>query len=139
MKKVVLCGSTRFGSTFAEMTLKETLAGNIVLSIGANMRDDQTFKHMPTMEQEFIKASLDVLHYAKIDESEEVFILNVGGYMGDSTRRELAYAMHKNKQIRFYDFVPYDQQEHIIAQAVFFNYRIMTIEEAMNTGMTDED
>ena len=39
-KCVVLCGSTRFIQAFQEATLRETLAGNIVLSIGCDTKLD---------------------------------------------------------------------------------------------------
>lgn len=99
---VCLCGSTRFGEAFKEASLKETLADKIVLSIGCNMRSDQEiFGHLPPDELAKIKARLDDLHLRKIDLADEVLILNVGDYIGDSTRRELEYARQHGKTIRF--------------------------------------
>jgi hypothetical protein len=93
---VCLCGSTRFAATFREQNLKETLAGRIVLSIGCDFKSDQAL----CLDSED-KKRLDQLHLHKIDLCDEVFILNVGGYMGESTKRELAYAQIQNKKIRF--------------------------------------
>lgn len=98
---VCLCGSTRFGPTFAEYNLKETLAGKIVLTIGCNMRDDDVFQGYPPNELERIKRELDELHKRKIDLADEVLILNVGGYVGDSTKSELAYARKHGKVVRW--------------------------------------
>ena len=48
-----------------------------------------------------VKESLDELHLRKIDLADEVFILNVGGYIGDSTRSELDYARAQGKPVKF--------------------------------------
>jgi len=99
---VCLCGSTRFWKTFQEVSLEETLKGKIVLSVGAATgTDDEHFGHMDAEQMKFLKARLDVLHYAKIDLADEVLILNVGGYVGESTAREYYYARLRGKEIRF--------------------------------------
>jgi hypothetical protein len=99
---VCLCGSTRFVDAFRGANLRETLAGNIVLSIGCNMKtDDEIFGHLPADKLGAIKARLDNLHLHKIDLADEVLILNVGGYIGESTQRELEYARAHGKGIRF--------------------------------------
>lgn len=99
---VCLCGSTRFSAAFREANLRETLDGKIVLSIGCDTRSDQDlFGHLPADELERIKARLDELHLRKIDLADEVLILNVGGYIGQSTGRELAYAEAHGKRVRF--------------------------------------
>lgn len=101
---VCLCGSTRFGDTFAEANLKETLAGKIVLSIGVNTKsDDDLFGDLSQQEFDDIKAMLDELHLRKIDLAHEVFILNVSGYVGESTRREYEYAKEQGKLIRWWE------------------------------------
>ena len=101
-KIVCLCGSTRFGKAFQDANLNETLAGNIVLSIGCNMKSDtEIFGHLSDDELTTIKIKLDELHKRKIDLADEVLILNVGGYIGDSTRSELEYAKAHGKTIRF--------------------------------------
>jgi hypothetical protein len=97
---VCLCGSTRFFETFQEISLQETLAGKIVLSIGCNLRSDRQLWADPA-EREAIKKRLDELHLRKIDLANEVLILNVGGYIGDSTRKELEYAIARAKAVRF--------------------------------------
>jgi hypothetical protein len=99
---VCLCGSTRFSQAFQEANLRETLAGNIILTIGCDMRSDaDIFGDMNEAELTAIKAKLDTLHLHKIDIADEVLILNVGGYIGRSTYRELLYAHKHGKRIRY--------------------------------------
>ena len=99
---VTLCGSTKFFDTFTEHQLKETLAGHIVLTIGCNMRSDsELFSHYSQAELRLIKAKLDVLHFRKIDLSDEILVLNVGGYIGESTEREIEYARSIGVRVRY--------------------------------------
>lgn len=100
-KIVCLCGSTRFGDTFKEVNLQETLAGHIVLSIGCNMRDDDLFHTMTDQEKAEVKSQLDWLHLRKIDLADEILVLNVGGYIGESTNREIEYAKSLGKPVRW--------------------------------------
>jgi hypothetical protein len=95
-KIVCLCGSTRFLEAFRKAEFDETLAGNIVLTIGCDTKSDELLILGPE-----VKLMLDELHLKKIDLADEVLILNVGGYIGESTRRELNYAHSQNKPIRF--------------------------------------
>lgn len=98
---VCLCGSTRFHDAYQEAYYRETMAGYIVLSVGFAPQS-QTQVHGEeigcTSEQ---KKRLDELHLRKIDMADEVLFLNVDGYMGESTRRELDYARKAGKMIRF--------------------------------------
>jgi hypothetical protein len=99
---VALCGSTRFWRQFQISGLAETMAGRIVLSIGAaSGTDDEHFGNLPEREYDRIKAMLDELHLRKIDLADEVLILNVGDYVGESTRRELYYARANGKRVRW--------------------------------------
>lgn len=99
---VCLCGSTRFWRAFQQAGLSETMAGRIVLSIGAaSGTDDEHFGNLPREEYDRIKTMLDQLHMRKIDLCDEVLILNCDGYIGESTARELAYARKLGKVVRF--------------------------------------
>ena len=99
-KIVCLCGSTRFGDAFRTANLNETLSGKIVLSIGCDMRsDDDVFGSLTNDRKAEIKQKLDELHLRKIDLADEVFILNVDGYIGESTQKELDYAKKHGKTI----------------------------------------
>lgn len=93
---VCLVGSTRFSDAYRDVNLRETLAGRIVLSIGCDTKSDEGLGI--TNEQ---KAMLDELHLRKIDFADEVLVINVGRYMGESTRRELAYALDNDKRVRW--------------------------------------
>lgn len=97
---VCLCGSTKFIDAFHEANLRETIAGKIVLSIGCDFRSDKDLAIMGELTLED-KARLDELHLRKIDIAHEVLILNVGGYIGESTMREYRYAVEHNKHIRW--------------------------------------
>jgi hypothetical protein len=101
---VTLCGSTRFWQTFQRASLRETLSGKIVLSIGAaSGTDDDHFQGLPLDQYEAVKTDLDTLHLDKIAMSDEVLVLNVDGYIGPSTMREIAYALLLGKPIRWWD------------------------------------
>ena len=99
---VCLCGSTKFKDEFSSSQLAETMAGKIVLTIGCNMKsDEEIFGHLKPQELRLIKARLDVLHFAKIDLADEILVLNVNGYIGESTEREIEYACMRGKNIRY--------------------------------------
>jgi len=99
---VTLCGSTRFKDKFVEHMLKETLAGKIVLTIGCDLRTDtELLGHLESEELLKVKAHLDRLHLYKIDMSDEILVLNVGGYIGESTRNEIEHAKIRGKRIRY--------------------------------------
>lgn len=106
MKKpiiVCLCGSTKFKEAFDEANYNETMAGKIVLSVGFFMHatGNRHGEHVGCTPKQ--KIALDELHKRKIDLADEVLILNVGGYIGDSTRSELEYAQQHGKTIRYLD------------------------------------
>lgn len=103
---VVLCGSTRFSEAFQAANLERTLAGEIVLTIGCDMRSDSDLWTDPA-DRERIKTELDNLHLSKIDLADYVLVLNVpieghpDGYIGESTAREIAYAEAHGKPVRY--------------------------------------
>ena len=94
---VCICGSTRFATEMAEANRALTFAGVIVLAPGV-------FVHAAgesvTDEQ---KAALDSLHLRKIDLADRVLVVNPGGYIGESTSREIAYARSTGKPVEFTD------------------------------------
>ena len=93
---VCLCGSTSLPRAFQEANFRETLAGKIVLSVGCSDKSDDELRI--TEEQ---KGMLDELHKRKIDLADEVLVLNVCGYIGSSTRSEIAYALEHGKPVRY--------------------------------------
>ncbi len=94
---VRLCGSTRFLQAFQEATMRETLAGRIVLTISCG---DTKNDAMPGLGPD-IKARLDELHKRKNDLADELLVLNVDGYIGASTRGEIDDAMLHGKRLRW--------------------------------------
>ena len=111
-KIVCLCGSTRFYEQFQRANYDETMAGRIVLSVGFFMhRPDSA--HGETLgctpEQ---KRALDELHKRKIDLADEVLVLNVGGYIGESTRSEIEYAERLKMPIRYLEPIgPWEREK----------------------------
>lgn len=95
-KIITLCGSTRFKDQFIEAQKRLTLEGNIVISVGL-------FGHSGDKEvwTEGIKEMLDDMHKRKIDMADERFVINVGGYIGSSTRSEIEYAKSTGKAVRY--------------------------------------
>jgi hypothetical protein len=92
---VVLCGSTRFMKVFHQANYTESLAGRIVLTVAGDTEE------YAQLSQE-AKAIVDELHLRKIDLADEVLVLNLGGYIGESTRREVEYAKAHGKKIRYW-------------------------------------
>ena len=95
-KVITLCGSTRFKDAFIETQKRLTLEGNIVISVGlfAHSGDEEVWTPGT-------KEMLDDMHRAKIDMADEIFVVNVGGYIGSSTRSEIEYAKFAGKPIRY--------------------------------------
>jgi hypothetical protein len=95
-KIITLCGSTRFKDEFLEAQKHLTLEGNIVISVGL-------FGHSGDEEvwTDNIKPMLDDMHFRKIDLADEIFVVNPGGYIGASTRREIEYAHRTGKEVKF--------------------------------------
>ena len=85
-KVITLCGSTKFKDQFEEANVKLTMEGNVVISVGV-------FGHANKVEfTEGQKEKLDKIHLQKIDMADEIFVINVGGYIGSSTKNEIKYA-----------------------------------------------
>lgn len=99
-KVITLCGSTKFKEEYLDAQKRLTLEGNIVISVGL-------FGHSGDNEvwSEGTKAMLDDMHKRKIDMADEIFVINVGGYIGDSTRSEIEYAKSTGKRIEFLEQV----------------------------------
>lgn len=95
---ITLCGSTKFQKEFMEVQKMLTLEGNIVISVGVFGHSDPEF--LVGLNDE-VKKELDNIHLAKIDMSDEIFVINVGGYIGNSTNAEINYAILNNKKITY--------------------------------------
>ena len=93
---ITLCGSTRFKDAFLEAQKRLTLAGNIVISVGlfGHSGEDEVWT-------EGTKEMLDDMHKRKIDMADGIYVINVGGYIGQSTRGEIEYARSQGKRVEF--------------------------------------
>ena len=102
-KVVTLCGSTRFKDAFMEVQKRLTLEGNIVISVGlfGHSGDSEVWENMDEGTLTATKAMLDDMHKRKIDMADEIFVINVGGYIGESTRSEIDYAEAHGKQVNY--------------------------------------
>lgn len=110
---VCLCGSTRFVDEFNRQRKALTEAGEIVLSI--EVVTTQAREDDPQHCDPELKARLDELHKRKIDLADYCLILNVGGYIGESTRGEIKYANQRGKEIRFLEPIPLSQVRAALA------------------------
>lgn len=97
----VLCGSTRFRDAFDALNRELTLAGLIVVAPGVFGHTDPIWAAMPDDKRTTIKATLDDLHLRKIELADVVWVANPGGYIGESTRNEIAYAEQLGKPIHY--------------------------------------
>ena len=94
---ITLCGSTRFKEQFMEVQKRLTLEGNIVISVGlfGHSGDDEVWT-------EGTKEMLDDMHKRKIDMADAIYVIDVDGYIGSSTRSEIEYAKSHGKGITYY-------------------------------------
>ncbi|MBR6863349.1 MAG: hypothetical protein IKM75_00670 [Bacteroidales bacterium] len=95
-KVITLCGSTRFKEQFLEAQKQLTLEGNIVISVGlfGHSGDDEVWA-------DGVKMMLDDMHKRKIDMADAIYVINPGGYIGESTRNEIEYARRNGKEIMY--------------------------------------
>lgn len=97
MKIMTVCGSLRFYKEMMEITEKLELEGNCMLvpiyNPSKSSKDDFT-------EEEALV--LDKMHKERIKISDAVLIVNVDGYIGNSTKNEIEFAKSLNKEIIYY-------------------------------------
>ena len=96
---ITLCGSIKFKDEFIKVQEKLTLDGNIVFTPNFfnNIRKEDIDEKMKKM--------LDEMHKQKIDMSDEIYIINLGGYIGESTKTEIEYAKTKGKNISYLESI----------------------------------
>ena len=104
-KVITLCGSTRFKKEFIEVQKKLTLKGHIVISVGlfGHSGDDEVWDGMDEGTLTKTKEMLDDMHKRKIDMADEIYVINKGGYIGESTRSEIEYVKVHGKIINYYE------------------------------------
>ena len=102
-KIITLCGSTKFKDEFMKAQKDLTLQGNIVISVGlfGHSGDNEVWENMDDGTLTKTKIMLDDMHKRKIDMADEIFVINVGGYIGESTRSEIEYAKSTGKVVNY--------------------------------------
>lgn len=95
-KVVTLCGSTKFKDDYIREQKRLTLEGCIVISVGlfGHAGDDIVWT-------DNIKEMLDDMHKRKIDMADEIFVINKDGYIGNSTKSEIEYALKTGKKVNY--------------------------------------
>ncbi len=116
-KVITLCGSTRFKDAFNEAQKRLTLEGHIVISVGlfGHSGDEEVWKPG-------IKDMLDRMHMSKIDMADEIFVINVNGYIGESTKEEIVYALSRGKVVKYLEEPNFTilNQENIKEETIFW-------------------
>lgn len=105
---ITLCGSTKFKEEFLEVAKKLTLEGNVVLfpAVYSN-------SHYPNRTR-LDSSTLDTLHnihLSKIDMSDEIFVINVGGHIGKGTKTEIGYAERNGKIVKYLEDINPREEE----------------------------
>lgn len=102
-KVVTLCGSTKFKDQFMQVQKELTLKGYIVISVGlfGHSGDNEVWENMDESTLTKTKEMLDDMHKRKIDMADEIFVINVNGYIGESTKSEIQYALNKGKKVNY--------------------------------------
>ncbi len=96
---ITLCGSIKFKEEFMKVQEKLTLDGNIVLT-------PNFFNNIKKEEIDLeTKKMLDEMHKQKIDMSDEIYVINFGGYIGESTKNEIEYAKTKGKKVSYLESI----------------------------------
>lgn len=108
---VTLCGSSRFKKEILEVAHDLTLQGEIVLAPFVFHHADNEEISMEMLLQ------LDNLHKEKIEMSDAIFVVNVNGYIGESTYSEIDWARRKKKNIYFLVEPPTEQDTETIDDA----------------------
>jgi hypothetical protein len=127
-KIITLCGSSRFCGEMAVLAWEFEKGGAIALGLHLLPQDYCVQKGMvPDAagnihhigEQEGVEQQMDALHFKKIEMADTVFVVNIGGYIGASTSREIAYAEHLGKRVAYLEEthnVPHEGASGLIAK-----------------------
>ena len=132
---ITLCGSTQLKDEFIRVQKELTLQGNIVISVGlfGHSGDDEVW-------DDGVKEMLDDMHLAKIDLADEIFLINVDGYIGKSTAREISYAKACGKKVRSLVPIPEDaySDQEVLKVMVSKKVKDYIHTVATDTGTTED-
>lgn len=107
---ITLCGSSRFCCEMAIIAWEFEKMGKIAMGLHLlpqgyceqkGWEPDEHGKIHHIGELEGVEHSMDSLHFKKIEMSDVVFVVNIDGYIGSSTAREIDYAKHLGKEVRY--------------------------------------
>ena len=104
---ITLCGSTRFKDEFMEAQKRLTLEGNIVISVGlfGHTGDQGVWENMDEGTLTDTKEMLDDMHKRKIDIADGIYVIKVGGYIGESSSSEIEYAKKYGKTVTYLEAI----------------------------------
>ena len=129
---ITLCGSTRFMEAFGDWNVILTKAGHVVYTVCTSFKGDALLNHNPVMgDEDETKRRFDLIHLQKISNSDAILVLNVDGYYGESTRREIEWARMNRKQVYWLNNAkkhPDEETGRVLGPAVW------TIYELFNDG-----
>jgi hypothetical protein len=102
-KIITICGSTRFQEDHLRVQTELTLKGNVVIPCAffSHGSDKNIFESMSDSERIETKKLLDDIHKRKIDLADEIYVVNKGGYIGESTKSEIEYALSLGKKVNY--------------------------------------
>ena len=96
MKTYAICGSMRFAREMQDIAYQLiTQKGYNILQCAYNIHGQ------PVNENEL--QNLQAAHFKRIDMSDGIYVVNIGGYIGMNTSEEIAYAKAKNKEIIYHE------------------------------------
>lgn len=100
---ITLCGSTKFKDKFEEVRKDLTSKGNIVINLGTyeHSGDSEVWEGEPENAYTKTKLMIDEMQLQKINMADKVMIINVGGYIGESTAKQIEYAKSIGKDILY--------------------------------------
>ncbi len=99
MKIITICGSLKFKNEIIKVAMKMELEGNVVLTPIFPINDNK---------EDFTEEQLNMLgkmHKEKIKLSDAILVVNINGYIGNSTKNEIEYAKSLNKEIIYLENV----------------------------------
>ena len=96
MKVVTICGSMRFAKEMQKVAWElEAKNGYVVIQCVYNDRE--------TKETDEEILNLVNAHWKKIDISDAIYVVNIGGYIGESTKKEIEYALNAGKEVIYHE------------------------------------
>ena len=103
MNVIVLSGSTRFMQAYREWNVRLTLDGNVVLLVTLAPPS------RPLAPDE--QARVDAMRPTKVLLGNELFVLDVGRYIDEKTRRDIQVATACGRPVRYLSQVAPDWKE----------------------------